>query len=175
LTEVGSSGRIWYSGTPEVYAFDEIDPGHTLVVEIGDGECHVRSVQVGTWRFIEKSFDIGSAADVDAVEGFLSSFENKEETVVRLVLVGTVTLNEHARLTEFIERYNDLFAGVHQSGSQSDLVSVPDDADFADLSLSGFAATAVEKLRVSVNGEGPEAEPARDALGLLVRLARAGS
>ncbi|MDA0282124.1 MAG: metallophosphoesterase [Planctomycetota bacterium] len=175
LTEIGTSGRIWYSGTPVVYAFDEIDPGHALIVEI-EGDSHrVHPVNVGTWRFVEKSFDIGSSADVDAVEHFLNSLERKEETVVRLVLVGTVTLNDHARLTEFIERYNDLFAGVHESGSQSDLVVVPDDADFADLSLSGFAAAAVDKLRAAAGDDGPEGEEARDALALLIRLAKAES
>ena len=32
-TEVGGSGRIWYSGTPEPTSYDEIDPGNVLIVD----------------------------------------------------------------------------------------------------------------------------------------------
>jgi hypothetical protein len=47
---------------------------------------------------------------------------------------------------------------------------MPDGADFADLSLAGFAASAVDKLRASAQGQGAEREAATDALALLVRL-----
>jgi len=172
-TEVGPTGRIWYSGTPEVYAFNEEDPGHALLVEIGECSRRIQPLRVGAWQFLNQDVDIGSSGDVDAIKNFLDSIDGKERTVVRLALVGTVTLRDHARLTELIDQANDLFAGVHQSGSRSDLVVVPDDADFDDLSLGGFAATAVEKLRAVSAGEGAEAEQARDGLALLVRLARA--
>src|SRR5262249_11695714 len=34
LTQVGESGRVWYSGSPEVTNFDDVEsnPGHVLVV-----------------------------------------------------------------------------------------------------------------------------------------------
>ncbi len=39
-TQVGSSGRVWYSGSPEVTNFDDVesDPGHVLVVDIDEGD-----------------------------------------------------------------------------------------------------------------------------------------
>jgi len=48
----------------------------------------------------------------------------------------------------------------------------PDDDDFADLRLSGFAAEALAALRVEAAGGGAEATAARDALALLVRFAK---
>jgi DNA repair exonuclease SbcCD nuclease subunit len=40
LTQVGSSGRVWYSGTPEVTNFDDVEanPGHVLVVDIDESD-----------------------------------------------------------------------------------------------------------------------------------------
>lgn len=40
LTQVGSSGRVWYSGAPEVTNFDDVepDPGHVLVVDIDESD-----------------------------------------------------------------------------------------------------------------------------------------
>ena len=55
-------------------------------------------------------------------------------------------------------------------GSRSELAVMPDGADFEDLSLAGFAASAGEKLRTQAQGQGTEREPATDALALLVRL-----
>jgi DNA repair exonuclease SbcCD nuclease subunit len=54
--QVGTSGRIWYSGSPEVTNYDDIepDPGHVLVVDVDDdirvGLC--RSETGGRWRFV---------------------------------------------------------------------------------------------------------------------------
>ncbi|HZE17947.1 MAG TPA: exonuclease SbcCD subunit D, partial [Mycobacterium sp.] len=57
-TDVGGSGRVWYSGSPEVTNFDDLEPdsGHVLVVDIDDEDPR-RAVtadarQVGRWRFL---------------------------------------------------------------------------------------------------------------------------
>ena len=49
--------------------------------------------------------------------------------------------------------------------------SLPDDDDFEGLALSGFAAVGLEDLRGLGAGQGADALTARDALGLLYRLA----
>ena len=57
-TCVGDSGRIWYSGSPEVTNYDHVesDPGHVLVVDVDeDDPAHRVSVEahhVGRWRFL---------------------------------------------------------------------------------------------------------------------------
>ena len=56
-TKVGSTGRIWYSGSPEVTNYDHIepDPGHVLVVDVDERDparpC-TSSRRVGRWRFV---------------------------------------------------------------------------------------------------------------------------
>ena len=39
-TQVGDTGRIWYSGSPEVTNYDDVehDPGHVLVVDIDEDD-----------------------------------------------------------------------------------------------------------------------------------------
>src|SRR5262245_53355311 len=65
-TQVGDSGRIWYSGSPEVTNFDDIeaDPGHVLVVDINDGSVSVESRHVGQWRFLALRHSVDSGRDV---------------------------------------------------------------------------------------------------------------
>ena len=38
--QVGTTGRIWYSGSPEVTNYDDIepDPGHVLVVDVDEAD-----------------------------------------------------------------------------------------------------------------------------------------
>ena len=40
VTQVGNSSRVWYSGSPEVTNFDDVepDPGHVLIVDIGESD-----------------------------------------------------------------------------------------------------------------------------------------
>ena len=40
LTEVGSTGRVWYSGSPEVTNYDDVeaDPGHVLIVDVDEAD-----------------------------------------------------------------------------------------------------------------------------------------
>jgi len=52
------------------------------------------------------------------------------------------------------------------------LLVLPDDADFADLGFSGFADATVKKLMARIDEGGREGAMARDALMLLLRLAR---
>ena len=59
------------------------------------------------------------------------------------------------------------------SRAEAEAWARPDDDDFGDLRLSGFAAEALARLRADASGTGPEADTARDALALLVRFASA--
>jgi len=79
-------------------------------------------------------------------------------------------LSDH-RIDALLEHQSDLFAAIEQWERHRELVVRPDDDDFADLRLSGFAADALETLRAEADGDGSEAETARDALALLVRFA----
>lgn len=171
FTKVGTSGRIFYSGTHEAYDFDEVDPGKVLIVELSDEGATVTPQQNGVWRFIVHEAQVSSAEDIEALSRYFEALPDKERTILKLGLVGTLSIQLHVRLEEIEERARDLFAAVVRSGSRSELVVMPDDSDFESLSLAGFAASTVEKLRAQVQGLGPQAEQASDALALLMRLA----
>ena len=55
---------------------------------------------------------------------------------------------------------------------EDELLAVPDDADFAGLGFSGFADATVKRLRTKIEDGGEEGSLARDALMLLLRLAK---
>lgn len=170
LTGLGATGRIWYSGTPEVYDFEEVNPGHVLVVEIGPVDVVTTPHRVGAWRFLEEHADVSNSGDVAALARHLESMPDKERTVLKLGLVGTLTISQRAHLDEIVEHAHHLFATVVHSKSGSELAVVADDADFSDLGLAGFGAAAVNKLRAQAGTLAPEAAAARDALALLLRL-----
>ena len=68
LTQVGSSGRVWYSGSPEVTNFDDVepDPGHVLVVDVDETDPQrpvtVDAQKVGRWRFVTLHRQVTAAA-----------------------------------------------------------------------------------------------------------------
>ena len=171
FTNVGTSGRIFYSGTHEAYDFDEVDPGKVLIVDLSAEGAKVTPRQNGVWRFLIHEAQISNRDDIAALARYLDSIENKEKTILKLGLVGTLTIQFHSQLETIEEHARDLFAAVVRSGSRSELVVVPDDSDFENLRLAGFAASALERLRVQASGAAPQAVEASDALALLMRLA----
>ena len=173
-TPVGTTGRIWYAGAPEPTDYDELDAGNALLVELADdGSCEVTKLRTGTWRFARQRFDLDGAGGLEALEAWLDALAPKDRTIVKLTLVGTVSLSTNASLESILEHERDLFAAIEQWERHTDLAVRPDDDDFADLRLTGFAAAAVADLRARAAGAGGDADAARDALAVLVRLAAA--
>lgn len=170
ITKLGSGERVWYSGTPEPTRFSETRPGRALVVEVGDDRVATKEVQVGQWRFIElERVELNSADDVKTHKELMEEMENKERTILRLNLVGTLSLSSHCLLHDCLDDAEDVFGALEVR--EDDLLVLPDDADFDDLGFSGSVDAAVQRLRsCSIEG-GDESATARDALMLLLRLA----
>lgn len=171
LTSCGSTGRVWYAGAPEPTDFDEVDPGHVLVVDVSPDACTTRSIDTWTWKFVAHEARFAGSSDVDALSAFIQALPEKTKTVLNLACVGTLNVRDSAALADLIEHQRDLLAAIDVSERRSDLVVLSSDADFQDLGFSGFAADAVAELR-NISAELPSASGAQDALGLLVRLAR---
>jgi DNA repair exonuclease SbcCD nuclease subunit len=171
LTKVGAGDRIWYSGTPEGTDFSENQSGYAQVVEIGESSVSTKSVPVGEWRFIERDrVDMNSADDVEGLRKWLECLERKETTVLRLRLVGSLSLSLRSVLDKHLAAAEDVFGAIDVR--EDELLVLPDDADFADLGFSGFADATVKALRARIAEGGKEGAMARDALTLLLRLAR---
>jgi DNA repair exonuclease SbcCD nuclease subunit len=167
LTQVGTSGRVFYAGTPEPTDYEEREPGFALLVELERDAVHTEPRRVGTWCFARlESVILDGDRDLEALAERLADFEAKERTVLRLELAGRLDLRAAARLESLLERTRDLFAGLDVR--DADLRVAAEEEDLADLELSGFAARAAATLRDASQGGD---SVSRDALALLVRLA----
>ena len=175
-TAVGDSGRVWYSGSPEVTNYDhrEADSGHVLVVEVDlDDPAHpvvVESRTVGTWRFLTLHQEVNNRRDIADLDLNLDQLTAKDRTVVQLGLVGTLTVTDRAELDACLDRHARLFAHLGTWDRHTDIAVMPADDEFEDLGIGGFAAEAVAELMHAARTEGAGADAARSALALLLRL-----
>ena len=169
MTNVGATGRIYYSGAPEPTDYDEINPGNVLIVDLGADNVDVAPRRLGTWRFLRRDWQLSSDKDIEALQEWLASLEDKDRTIVKVSMVGQVSVAQKARLDELLEHHADLLAALETWERHSDLVVIPDDADLDHFDLSGFAGDALTELQMMAE-QGEQAPVARDALALLYRL-----
>jgi len=175
-TPVGEGGRVWYSGSPEVTNFDhkEADSGHVLVVDIDlDSPAHpvrVDSRKVGSWRFLTLRREVNNSRDIADLNLNLDELPDKDRTVVKLGLVGTLTVTDRATLDACMDRHSLRFAALSIWERNTDIAVMPADGEFDDLGIGGFAADAVAELVETARAEGSDAGAARGALALLLRL-----
>jgi DNA repair exonuclease SbcCD nuclease subunit len=181
-TEVGETGRVWYSGSPEVTNFDDVepDPGHVLVVDIAETDPRrsitVDARHVGRWRFLTLCRQVDTGRDVADLDMNLDQLADKDRTVVRLALTGSLSITDRAALDACLDKYARVFAGLHCWDSHTDLAVIPADGEFTDLGIGGFAAAAVEELVATArSGNTESADDAQAALALLLRLADRGA
>ena len=173
-TNVGDTGRVWYSGAPEPTDFVETNPGNVLIVDLDRDRVHVDTCPVGTWQFERREWELGTDFDVAALEDWLTMLRNKERTIARLDLQGQVSVAQKARLDEVLDHHRDLLGALDIRGDRDALAVIPDDADFHDHGLSGFASEALSELRKMAES-GDRVVEARDALALLYRFVGARS
>jgi DNA repair exonuclease SbcCD nuclease subunit len=175
---VGASGRVWYSGSPEVTNFEDIepDPGQVLVVEVDEDDdtapVRVDGHRVGRWRFVSLRRSVDNSRDVADLDINLDLLPDKDRTVVRHGLTGSLTITDRAALDVCLDKYARLFASLQPWGRETDLAVIPADGEFDDLGIGGFAASAVAELVATARStDGEEADDAQAALALLLRLA----
>lgn len=175
-TDVGATGRVWYSGSPEVTNYDDIetDSGHALVVDIDEDDARrpvrVRPERLGRWRFVTLTRSVDNGRDVADLDLNLDLMPDKERTVVRLGLTGSLTVTDKAALDDCLLKYSRLFAALTEWERGTDIAVLPADGEFDDLGIGGFAAAAVDELVEAARADGDRAEDARAALALLLRL-----
>lgn len=177
-TSIGGTGRIWYAGAPEATDFRETDPGNVLVVDVHARGATVEPHRVGTWQFVKHDAQLTGEADLDVLDAFLDGLANKDRTIVRLGLVGQLSLAEKARLDHLLAHHKDLLGSLEGWERRIDLVVLPSERDYGDLELSGFAQDALADLRARAEADTADtadAVVARDALALLFRLRGAAS
>lgn len=160
---------VAYSGTPETTDFDEERPGRVLLVDLSEDRARWDERETGRWTFLRETRELARDEDLEGFEARLDGISDKVRTVLRLTLEGQLSLHAHARLEDVLDRAEDRFAAVERW--KDDLVLLPDALDEDELSVSGFARDALERLRTEAETDGE----ARDALALFYRLARKAS
>jgi DNA repair exonuclease SbcCD nuclease subunit len=174
--------RVWYSGSPEVTNFDDIesDPGHVLIVDIDDTDprrpATVTTRRIGRWRFITLHRQVDTNRDIADLDMNVDQLTDKDRTVVRLALTGSLTVTDRAALDACLDKYARLFAWLGLWERHTDLAVIPADGEFTDLGIGGFAAAAVEELVSKARADNADsAADAQAALALLLRLADRGA
>ncbi len=175
VTEVGSTGRIWYSGTPLVTDYDEVEPNRALLVSLSPEGCAVERLDVGDWAFRRQRFELSGLDDVEEVGRWLEELPDKRRCVVKASFVGTVSLAARLRLDKVLDEHRDLLAALEVSDRRTDLAVLPSDEEIGDLGLGGFVAATLEELKDLAGAQDEGAATAQDALALLFRLAGGGS
>jgi DNA repair exonuclease SbcCD nuclease subunit len=171
VTEVGTTGRIWYSGAPVATDFDEVDPNKALLVELepSSGDCTVEPVTVGDWHFVAEKFPLNGQEDLDRYSAWLDELPAKQRTAIKVGFEGSINLATAAALDDVFESKADLFASLRRRERTTDLAIVPDELDHDSVSLSGYAKQTYDELLEQSTGGDAVAE---DALRLLYRLSR---
>ena len=182
VTRVGAGERIWFSGSPETTAFDDVEreSGQALLVELGArnptgdrGGCVVTPVRTGRWSFLAITAQIETDSDLDALAERVEAIEHKPRTVLKLGLTGTVGVALRARIDDLLETWAELFAAAYLRERLTHLVVRAENSDFTDL-VDGYAGRAVQDLVEMAASNGSESEDAGNALSLLYRLVDGG-
>jgi DNA repair exonuclease SbcCD nuclease subunit len=114
---------------------------------------------------------VDGSRDVTDLDINLDLLPEKDRTVVRLALTGSLSVTDKTALDACLDKYDRLFASLRVWERHSDIAVVPHDGEFADLGLGGFAVTAVEELVGTARSDDAAlAADAQAALGLLLRL-----
>ena len=172
VTSVGSTGRVWYSGAPEPTAWDETQPGHVLVVDLGD-EVRVTPHPVATWKFDTCEVSLDSQADIDDLEARLRALPSKDRIAMRVIAEGSLSVTERAWLVEVFEELAPVF-GALELHDVEQLRTRPDHFDPQELGITGYAREAFDELLAAATAS-PVDDEAVAALVLLDRLARGRS
>jgi len=169
VTNVGSSGRVWFSGAPVATDFTEDNPNKTLLVEINGTEtCDVTELQLGDWVFIAEHFDLNDLDDLRYFSGWLSELPNKERTIVKVGFTGTINLATAAHLDQLLDTKAELFASLRKRERTTDLSIAPDELDQDSVALVGYAKEAWDELISASDND----SVAQDALCLYYRLSQ---
>lgn len=173
---VGASGRVWFSGSPEVTDFrdhatvggGETNSGRALVVEVSKGTAAVREEPVGQWTFEALDRELMGEGDVAEFLAALDAYPDKQRTVIKYGLRGTLDMSATRALEEGLEARRPVFATLFERERLTDLRLEPGVEELDALGVSGFADAALKEL-VAAAGTDPTA---RDAVNLFFRLAR---
>ena len=159
--------RCWYSGTPETDAFDVIDGGKALLVEI-DGPSApptVTPVATGHYTWISLSQQINTREDIDFLADKLrAAAEDLNRVLVHLAVEGALSLQDRRHFEDRItEGVSAALCFLRVDDRRLFPRPTPEDLDHID--RGGIVRAAAEDLkRQSEEGGDAERAVAAEAL-----------
>ncbi|WP_301925497.1 metallophosphoesterase family protein [Corynebacterium glaucum] len=183
----GSSERVWFSGSPETTDYHdrspgtkggEVDSGNALVVSVDKQKLvstvRVERVPTGAWTFEALSWDVADEADVDRLLAELKAYPDKDRTVIKYAIAGTLGLEATQKLERELAELEPVFAALYPRERLTSLHLAPSDAELEQLPLAGYARDAMHELvaQAASNGDAAGDPTARDAVNLLFRLSK---
>ena len=149
--------RCWYSGTPEIDAFDVIGGGQALLVEIEGPSAvpAVTSIPTGQYAWISLSEQIGGRPDIDHLaEKLRHSAEELDRVLVHLDIEGALSLDDGQYFQEqIVDGVSAAFCFMRVDDRR--LFAKPTVEDLDRIDRGGFVRTAAEQLRqLADEGEG---------------------
>ncbi|AKK02857.1 metallophosphoesterase family protein [Corynebacterium epidermidicanis] len=173
---VGNSGKVWFSGAPEVTDYADLDTaggesnsGKALVVSIAGGQVRVTEHPVGKWQFHTFRSEVNSRAEAEEFVDRLKSYANKAEVCVKYALRGDVDVETMQYVEAEIAQLEPIFAALYPRDRLMDFHLSPDQSDLDALELSGYQLAALQELLAPAEN-GHDAQTADDALKLMFRL-----
>lgn len=160
--------RSWYAGTPEPDGFRGNASGQALIVELpGVGaQPVVRPVATGRYRFERLAATLDGHADLDALEARLEDLPSTGDTLLRLVLTGSLTLEGHTGLDALLARWDARLRELEVD--RTALVAAATEEELAAFARDGFVGEAARRLlALAASADAETAATARDALQLL--------
>ena len=136
----------------------------------------MEKVPVGVWTFEARAWEVADADDVARVLEDLDAYPDKDRTVVKYSLTGTLGLEDTRTLERELGELEPVFAALYERDRLMSLHLEPSDEELEHLPLSGYARDAMRELIGLATGDdsgGPGGDPtARDAVNLLFRLSK---
>ena len=149
--------RCWYSGTPEIDAFDVIDAGQALLVEIEAPNAvpAVTSIPTGQYSWVRLSEQISSHSDIDHLaEKLRDTTDELDRVLVHLDVEGALSLEDRQFFQEqIVDGVSAAFCFMRVDDRR--LFAKPTAEDLDRIDRGGFVRTAAEQLkRLADEGEG---------------------
>ena len=149
--------RCWYSGTPEIDAFDVIDGGQALLVHIqgSDAVPTVTPIPTGNFTWSRLSEQLNSRADIDYLaEKLRDSADALDRVLIHLSVEGALSLENRQHFQkQIVDGVSAAFCFMRVDDRR--LFPHPTAEDLDQIDRGGFVRTAAEELkRLAEKGEG---------------------
>ena len=141
--------RCWYSGTPETDAFDVIDGGKALLVEIAGPSAIpiVKPIPTGHFTWVSVSERINGSDDVDFLaEKLRASSAELERVLLDLSVQGVLSLADRQYFQQtIVDGVSAAFGFMRLD--ESALIPRPTSEDLDQIDRGGFVRFAAEELK----------------------------